>query len=155
MGWMDCHLHSFYAKNPKTGYEVKIGIPGEDFGQDIVPGWQTKVSNYVNGEKSRFHYTYDFGDNWDHVIVLEKILTIEEDKVYPVCIAGKRACPPENIGSIPCYEMLCESISNPKHKDHRAMLDQYGEYLPDAFKPESVEFDSPKDRLKFALENFE
>ena len=51
--------------------------------------------------------------------------------------------------------MLCEAISNPKHEDHKAMLDQHGKYQPDVFSPEKVEFDNSKERLEFALENFE
>ena len=58
------------------------------------------------------NYTYDFGDNWEHKIPLEKILPRDKNIEYPACIAGKRACPPEDCGGIRGYEEFLEAINN-------------------------------------------
>jgi hypothetical protein len=58
------------------------------------------LATLVQGEKSKLLYEYDFGDRWDHEILVEKILPRDEGKRYPLCLTGKRACPPEDCGGI-------------------------------------------------------
>ncbi|MFA5924305.1 MAG: plasmid pRiA4b ORF-3 family protein [Methylococcaceae bacterium] len=77
-------------------------------------------------EKDTLIYEYDFGDSWEHKILLEKILTDDGKTVLPVCIKGKRASPPEDCGGIWGYEELLETISNPKHPDYNDMLEWLG-----------------------------
>ena len=61
------------------------------------------------------NYEYDFGDSWEHLVVVEKVLPAEAGVRYPVCLAGKRACPPEDVGGIWGYADFLETIQDPKH----------------------------------------
>jgi hypothetical protein len=87
----------------------------------------------------KFTYTYDFGDNWRHVIQVEKVLAAEPGARYPRCVGGKRACPPEDCGGPWGYGDFLEAISNPKHPEHEDMLEWAGdEFDPEAFDLEAV-----------------
>jgi len=80
-------------------------------------------------------YTYDFGDNWEHRVLVEKILPAEPGKTCPLCLAGKRACPPEDCGGVWGYQELLVALADPQHPDH----DQYREWVPEDFDPESFD----------------
>ncbi len=86
MGWSDYHLHEFEMVNSSTDLKVNIGIPDEDFGREILPGWKQKIADYFSVENRSADYTYDFGDNWEHIIKLEKILPRDKNVDYPICI---------------------------------------------------------------------
>ena len=78
---------------------------------------------------------YDFGDGWEHLVLVEKILTREEGAGdLPVCLAGVRACPPEDCGGVPGYESFLQAIGDPTHEEHGAMLAWVGgKFDPEAF----------------------
>jgi hypothetical protein len=115
MGWLDLHLHAFVMMNPKKGIEDEIGIPDDDFAgaeRKIPAGWKKKISRYFTAENNIARYIYDFGDYWVHELKLEKILQRDKQKRYPICVAGRRACPPEDCGGPPGYEDLLEDLFN-------------------------------------------
>src|SRR5580658_2031516 len=62
-------------------------------------------------------YVYDYGDNWRHSVELEKILPASE-VVRPVCLAGERHCPPEDVGGVPGYAEFLEVIFEPGHEEY-------------------------------------
>jgi hypothetical protein len=95
MGWQDCHLHDFAIRNPRSHAKERIGIPDEDdeFELGILPGWALYIADYFSIKNSTATYVYDYGDNWEHAVKLEKILPRVKKTKYPRCIAGKRACP--------------------------------------------------------------
>ena len=62
MGWLDYHLHEFELINPRTGLNVEIGFPDDEFGKKILAGWSQKIADYFNMENSMANYVYDFGD---------------------------------------------------------------------------------------------
>ena len=142
MGWSDYHLHEFTLKNPSTGLDSDIGIPDEegDFEDNMLAGWKLKISEWFSLENNKADYMYDFGDGWEHEIILEKILPREKGVKYPRCIDGKRACPPEDCGSYPGYEDICSG----KHE----FQEEYKDFNPEYFDPEEVDFDDPRKRLK-------
>ncbi len=153
MGWSDYHLHEFEIMNPSTGLKVNIGPPDDEFGRKVFVGWNQKMADYLSIENPRADYVYDFGDYWEHRIQLEKILPKEKNVDYPVCIKGKRACPPEDVGGIGGYEDFLEIIKNPDHEEYKEMLEWAGgEFNPEHFDCEEVSFDDPGKRLKMALE---
>ena len=79
-------------------------------------------------------YEYDFGDDWLHSIVVERVLAPEPDVKYPVCIKGRRACPPEDVGGVWGDEAFLEAIGDPYHEEHRSYLEWIGgEFDPEAF----------------------
>jgi Plasmid pRiA4b ORF-3-like protein len=133
MGWRNCHLHQFIQNN------VFYGIPDDEFGMEIEDEAKFKLFHLLKKEKDTIKYEYDFGDSWEHKILLEKILPDDGKTVLPVCIKGKRACPPEDCGGIWGYEELLETISNPKHPDHEDMLEWLGgEFDPEEFDLEEI-----------------
>jgi len=157
MGWEDRHLHEFEMRNPISKEKVNIGIPDEEsetFGEQIMPEYEQKIANWFSMENKKAKYVYDFGDYWEHDVVLEGILPKEKGIKYPRCIGGKRACPPEDCGSIPGYEEFLEAIKDPKNEMHKEMLDWVGgEFDPESFDPQEVVFDDPDERWKLAFED--
>ena len=133
MGWTDSHLHQFIANN------VFYGISDDDFELKMEDESKFKLSQLLKKEKESIIYEYDFGDSWEHKILLEKILPFDTKMALPVCIKGKRACPPEDCGGIWGYEELLEAISNPKHRDYENMLEWLGgEFDPEEFNLEEI-----------------
>lgn len=153
MGWEDYHLHSFRVINPITREKVDIyprgpcgGLP---FGRGEVLEDTNILSSYFSMDNPKGSYLYDFGDNWEHVIVLEKIFDEDSTQNYPQCIAGKRACPPEDCGGICGYQMILEGLAdpeNPEYQDHLEWLSFHGEYDPTHFNPREVRFLTREER---------
>ena len=85
-------------------------------------GINTTINKLITSEKQEFHYHYDFGDNWEHTIVVEKIFNSEESQNYPSCLDGERACPPEDCGSIDGYYELLSLKENKKHPDYKERI---------------------------------
>jgi hypothetical protein len=137
MGWTDSHLHQFITK------QVFYGIPDDDFELEMEDETKYKLSQLLSKEKDTIIYEYDFGDSWEHKILLEKILPFDTKTVLPVCIKGKRACPPEDCGGIWGYEELLETISDPKHPEHEDML----EWLGGEFDPEEIDLEEINEDL--------
>jgi hypothetical protein len=80
----------------------------------------------VLGEKSKFLYSYDFGDDWRHEIVVEKVLPSDPKVTYPVCMKGKRACPPEDCGGPWGYVELLDILADRKHPEHKSRKEWLG-----------------------------
>ncbi len=140
MGWWDAHLHQYIVG------QTYYGQPDPEYGYDLEMEDERKVklNQIAPSEKSRFIYEYDFGDGWEHLIVVEKILPPEKGVRYPRCIKGKRACPPEDVGGMWGYESFLEAIKDPKHTEHEDMLDWWG----DDFDPEAFDLEEINDALQ-------
>jgi len=152
MGWSDYHLHEFEMGGPSTGLKVNIGIPDEDFGREILPGWKQKITDYFSMGNRLAEYIYDFGDNWEHIIKLEKIFPRDKNIDYPICIDGKRACPPEDCGGIWGYENFLEIINDPDNEEYEDMIEWVGgEFDPEHFDVKEVSFDDPDKRRRIAF----
>jgi len=80
-------------------------------------------------------YEYDFGDSWEHEIRVEKLVPVGAGGARKaICLAGERACPPEDCGGQPGYDHLLKVMANRKHPEYRDMLDWLGErFDPEAF----------------------
>jgi hypothetical protein len=131
MGWTDSHLHQF-----RVG-ETYYGVPDQDdFGFSETEDEKTaKLNQLLSRPKAKFIYEYDFGDSWEHEVLLEKILPPDPAVHYPVCIAGKRACPPEDCGGVWGYENFLEAIQNPDHPEH----EEFVEWIGGSFDPEAFD----------------
>jgi hypothetical protein len=155
MGWLDSHLHAFHLKNPKTEKKDEIGIPTDDFGWSgnrVHPGWERRISRYFSMENAKALYLYDFGDDWQHEVKLEKILPREKGIDYPLCVKGKRACPPEDCGGVFGYLNILEILSNPEHEEYEETMEWLGEgFDPEYFDPEEIEFWDPRQRWDMAF----
>jgi len=136
MGWTDSHLHQF-----RVGREV-YGIPDPedlDWGPPVRDERRVKLSSVLRAEKARMVYQYDFGDNWEHDVRVEKILPADPSTELPVCLTGKRACPPEDCGGPWGYENLLRVVSDPEDPEHEEMLEWLGgPWDPEDFEPAVV-----------------
>jgi hypothetical protein len=133
MGWYDAHLHEFEIAG------ASYGSPDFDFGNDIQDDNKVRLNQVIGKNTKRFRYTYDFGDDWVHVIEVEKVLPYEQERVYPLCLAGKRACPPEDVGGVWGYESFLATISDPSDPEYEEMLEWVGgEFDPEEFDLEEV-----------------
>jgi hypothetical protein len=137
MGWYDSHLHEFRVGQKRFG---KPDPDDELMDLPAVGNERTAHLFKVLGKaKAKAMYTYDFGDSWEHAIVVEKVLPPEPGVAYPLCVAGKLQCPPEDCGGIPGYYNLLEAIRDPEHEEHEDMLDWVGgDYDPQAFSVDDV-----------------
>lgn len=132
MGWNDDHLHEFEVGR------VRYGEPEDDmlgFGMDLGVKDESRARLYkiAPTEGKRFQYVYDLGDSWEHSILVEKILAPEPGAQYPRCLAGRRACPPEDCGGIWGYEALLETLQHPESPDYA----EISEWLETDFDPEA------------------
>jgi hypothetical protein len=119
-GWGDYHLYQFSPQG--YGSYPVIAIPSkDDWEKPDMNAKTTKLNRVFSFEKEKFTYIYDFGDDWVHQIVLEKILP--EQIISPVCMAGKGTCPPEDCGGPWGYENLKITLTDPKHEEYQDMKD--------------------------------
>jgi hypothetical protein len=154
MGWSDYHLHEFEMLDPTTRTGTCIGLPAEESlpGIRSLLGWQQRIADWFTGDRKSMDYNYDFGDGWEHEVLLEKVLPRQEESDYPICIGGKRACPPEDVGGPYGYETFLEALSDPSHRDHKMYVEWIGcEFDSEHFDPSGVKFDDPEFRLKLAM----
>ncbi|MEI6309903.1 MAG: plasmid pRiA4b ORF-3 family protein [bacterium] len=131
MGWTDSHLHQFNIDG------LTYGIPSSEDWQPVIDERRHKVIRIASCEKRKFVYEYDFGDDWIHNITVEKITPPETGVKYPVCIGGKRACPPEDVGGVWGYREFLAAIRNPRHEEH----DSYLTWIGGKFDPEKFDLE--------------
>lgn len=131
MGWEGGHLHAFRA-----GHEM-YGEPEPDMAY-MKNEDRIKLDKLLRKEKDSLVYEYDFGDGWEHKVLLEKVVYDESIKT-PICITGKMACPPEDCGGIYGYYGLLDTLSDPESPDYESMVEWLGEgFNPEAFSIEEV-----------------
>lgn len=131
MGWLGGHLHSF------EGGGVFYELPNEDdFGfRDTVDERKARLGGVLPAVKSKMRWSYDFGDGWEHDVVVEAIEARRGDVAYPVCLAGKRACPPEDCGGPWGYGDLLAALNDPAHEEHEAL----SEWTPPGFDADAFD----------------
>ncbi len=137
MGWTNSHLHQFIVLNQA------YSDPSCEL-EDTLNEQRVTLQRLQLQPKMRFSYEYDMGDYWQHDILLEKVLDPESGVHYPRCLAGKRACPPEDCGGLYGYYELLETIQDPQHPDHAEML----EWLGGDFDPETFELEPVNSQLR-------
>ncbi len=139
MGWEFSHLHIFTKNNVEYGDLMEMECWDGSLKDEI----HTKLHDVLINEKDKLYYEYDFGDGWEHIITLEKILPFNSKKhKLPVCLRGLRACPPEDCGGIGGYEYLKEVLSNPEHPEYSDIAEwldiEHRPFDPDFFDIDKV-----------------
>lgn len=134
MGWTDSHLHQFEKEGKSWG------VPEWDEFQefDLIDESKTQLGNVLRSEGESMTYQYDFGDNWEHEVVLEKIQRVEGDLTHPVCLGGERRCPPEDVGGVHGYQEFLEAILDPKHEQNEQFVRWAGGHFHDEFQLKPV-----------------
>lgn len=135
MGWRDSHLHQYIIDGQVYSLpEFELDREGDI---EVFDESRIRLKSLAKTPGSTFVYEYDLGDNWQHEITVEEISDVIE------CLAGGRACPPEDCG-VWGYEELLETLANPRHEDYTAIR----EWVGDGFDAESFDRDMVNHKLK-------
>jgi hypothetical protein len=129
-GWAGYHMHAF-----ENGPE-RFGSPDSELG--FTDERTVSLGELIGDVGDRLLYTYDFGDDWEHEIVVEELLDDDPEVRYPDLVAAKGACPPEDCGGPWGYAELKEILADPSHERHQEMLDWLGLADASAFDPKAV-----------------
>ncbi len=141
MGWKNSHLFEFLVGDYKIGYNN----PQNAF-EDIADANEVTLDLLLKQDLV-FTYLYDFGDGWEHTVEVEKLMEKEEGKIYPLCIEGQLACPPEDSGGIHGFYDKLEILQDKKHPEYSFIKAWVGRgYNPDKFNIEKVNKELPKFR---------
>jgi len=134
MGWTNSHLHCFEIAGRRIGM---VGI--EEDSPELEDERRVRVASVLPKKGAKLLYRYDYGDDWEHVIEVEDVNGPDRRRSYPLCIAGARACPPEDCGGPGGYEDLLGVLASPEHDEHDEMLTWVGGHFdPDSFDANAV-----------------
>lgn len=138
MGWQDSHLHQFLV-----GEEL-FGKPYDGPPEDLKDSRQVTLRDLLSRGVNAFTYEYDFGDSWEHVIEVQKVVPGTKTNQSPLCLSGERACPPENSGGPPGYEDILAAMNDREHEEHDDILG----WLPRGFDPELFDLETVNAALR-------
>jgi hypothetical protein len=129
MGWQDAHLHEWIVNGRRYG-QPEPDEPEYEVDDEA----KLTLGGAAPMKGARFEYLYDLGDDWLHEVVVERIDPPDPELRSPECLAGERACPPEDCGGAHGYEEFLEAIRNPRHPEHKDHLAWIGgRFDPEAF----------------------
>jgi hypothetical protein len=138
-GWQGYHMHCF-----SSGPE-EFGVPDPELG--FIDERDVRFGELIGGVGDRLRYTYDFGDDWQHEIVVEELLDPDPEIHYPVLVAAKGACPPEDCGGPWGYAELKDILADPSHDQHQEMRDWLGLDNASEFNPAAIATDDIEEQL--------
>lgn len=123
MGWTNSHLHAWQI----DGHRYGVADPEWDTSDEQLDERRFTVGTVLGERVEEFVYEYDFGDGWEHRIVVDKRLPADPERnTWPMCIAGANACPPEDVGGPPGYMDFVQAMRDPTHEEHLQMWRWYG-----------------------------
>jgi len=125
MGWNNSHLHSFTIGDSLYGMQL------DDYPDEELNERDFTVTKVLPEGMRCFQYEYDFGDSWEHEVLVEDVSFSSPALKFGVCIDGQGACPPEDVGGIPGYAQFLEAIADPLHEEH----DNYLVWVGHKFDP--------------------
>ncbi|MDD8030956.1 MAG: plasmid pRiA4b ORF-3 family protein [Acidobacteriota bacterium] len=155
MGWLDYHLHDFEIRDEEEkGRFIRLECPWTEPDleeDDWLRTTEVPLKKYFKKTGNFALYNYDYGDGWQLEIFLEDIYPREKNKEYPICLDGDLSGPPEDCGGISGYYECIEALMS--KDDSEGLLTWLGDWKPDDFDPKTVVFESPRKRIKKALED--
>jgi hypothetical protein len=130
-GWEDAHLHAFEVGGRRYSHP--------DFGlEGVADEAKVRLRDLGSRRGARLGYTYDFGDSWEHDLLVEDVLP-SDGVPHAVCLTGRRAGPPEDCGGVWGYAELCDILADPGHPDHAERVEWLGDlHDPAAFDKDVV-----------------
>lgn len=128
MGWDDSHLHEFEADGVRYG--AADPMSGSVSSSAVARETTVRLHEVLPAVGSRLFYTYDFGDDWRHEIVVE---SLGDPAAQAACLAGERACPPEDSGGPWGYPEMLAAVKDPNHPEHETYVEWLGDFDPEAF----------------------
>lgn len=138
MGWTNSHLFEIRAG------EVGWGIPDPDWPDGPLDARKARLIDVLEDTGAKtLHYIYDYGDNWQHTIKIERLIDAIPGDTYPRLIDAVGRCPPEDVGGWPGYEEFLTAMADPKHERHAEMVQWtgYDRFDPAIVHPELIEAD--------------
>jgi hypothetical protein len=138
MGWLGGHLHVFDVAG------VRYGTPDPDWGMDDLDENRFRLDDVLPKVGMKARWEYDFGDGWEHDVLVEEISLRKRGAEYPVCLTGRRACPPEDCGGPWGYADLLEALADPEHSRH----EELSEWTPPGFDPAHFDRDETTEAMR-------
>lgn len=130
-GWIGYHLHECEIAGTRYG-DAEDDDGWDDDDDELIDEHSVTLAELAPSGTT-FTYTYDFGDNWRHDIEVEDVVAADPKVHYPHCTAGKRACPPEDVGGMGGYHEFLAAIADPSHPEHAERLESVdGSFDPEA-----------------------
>jgi hypothetical protein len=131
MGWTNSHLHQFVRQRQGSPG------PGTRVGNKIADENRTKLGELIGTVGARLWYEYDFGDGWQHELLLEEVL-LGDETFQQTCVGGKRCCPPEDCGGTEGFAGLLQALQDANHPRHDELFDWIGDFVPEFFSADEV-----------------
>ena len=142
MGWLDYHLWEFEAG------ERRYGVTDPDWPDDcLFAAKNTKLKALLDRDVHQFLYTYDMGDNWEHIVSVEAVEEGKPGTKYPRYVEGERRAPPEDCGGKPGFEAFLEAVNNPRHSEHDDATEWHLGCYGKAFDPNEIDERDAKLRI--------
>ena len=132
MRWQDYHLHEFVVGEKVYGVQHPHD---EVYERPVYQSKGIRLGTLIDRGVREFLYVYDFGDNWQHRITIEKVRQGDPDTEYPHFVAGARRAPPEDVGGTSGFAEFLEAVTDPRHEEHDRLLTWCG----GSFDPEDIE----------------
>lgn len=136
MGWNDEHGYEFYQN------DLRFLPDWVEAGFDTFTVNEAQLRDLLQQVNDKMHYDYDFGDNWRHIISLQKVLPAQRSNSKTQIVKARGACPPEDIGGIYRYNQLRELAADPTAAKHKASCRELGvrsgKWDPDAVNIEQL-----------------
>jgi Plasmid pRiA4b ORF-3-like protein len=142
MGWHGGHLHAYMSG------DVTYEIPDDEivaFGK-TVDERTVRLAQVMPFADSKMRWDYDFGDGWEHDVIVDAIGVRRSDVTYPLCVAGMRACPPDDCGGVWGYSNVLAALSDPEHPEHGDVVG----WLPPGFDPAAFDVGETTERMRSA-----
>lgn len=139
MGWTDSHLHEFTIGNKRYTEYPESKDDGQACGR-------YRLGDLIKQKGRTFRYWYDFGDGWEHELVLEESRYFSPElRIQLACLDGQRACPPEDVGGVPGYFEFLNALKDPNHEEHKSYTEwSGGSFDSERFDPESINWELMK-----------
>jgi hypothetical protein len=144
MGWESYHLHAFEVGG------TRYGVPDPDWDMDDLDENRFLLDDVVPKVGMKMRFDYDFGDGWEHDVVVESISLPGRGVEYPLCLAGRRACPPEDCGGSWGYANLLDALANPDHAEHEELR----EWVPLDFAPAFFDVEATTEAMRSPFEDW-
>ncbi len=150
MGWTDSHLHHFVmGPGPLDRRIAPFVTPfAEVEGDEGIHEADVRLDEVVSKPDDRLYYEYDFGDGWEHTILVEKVEQWNEGDPLATCLAGQRACPPEDVGGVGGYGELLDIIAGHTETMEPEYVEQVLNWLPEGYDPDAFSVDEVNDLLE-------
>ncbi len=131
MGWTNSHLHQFVLRTQR------FSGPRSRVGTKVANENGTKLGELIWAVGAKLLYEYDFGDGWQHELLLEEVL-LGDESFQQLCVAGQRCCPPEDCGGPEGFAELLQALQDVNHPSHDEVCEWLGDFVPESFSANDI-----------------